>query len=778
MDFHREKKKEQFCRKELINDINGASTVILEQECSDSGEPSPKKQKSSREREDDEIANQALDANDFNWFSTPGIQKILAKRNVKLWDWQIECLRTDGIDAGRNLLFAAPTSAGKTLVGDALLANRLFRSAAGAVALIVLPTVALCEQRSRDLKDMFEGSDVRVVSKFGGRGQAPLARSKRRVACVCTVERANELVTQMTRSDRADEIRFVCIDEIHTVSDSKRGYFLELLVTKIKKSAAAAQIVAMSATLRGDDALAKWMNAAFYETDFRPVPLSVTFKVNDAELDSNKNVVRTIPRQQRQRISPEARASRDYEDLVFLCRETINERASALVFCSSRQACEKMSHQLRSEFEFSKIDYHHAGLDPDRRRCVERDFTSGKTQILCCTSTLAVGVNLPARRVIIYGFEPGDDKATKLHQMIGRAGRYGLDTSGSAVIFCSNDTEFDAALAMYRGAPRSFASPLDDSKMRRLMLEGAQCGLIRTLNDVEAYLKETLRACIDGYDASFVTAARDALLWCQREGLLVYDQTNETWSASSVGLMVGQYLEIETVSTSVKEIKTLVEGGLILEPPIQLLYAMLPAYTGDRTPIPDGFEAAWTSLPSAVVAIAEKLGIQDRGGMVFSESQRKLCRRFYYALVLNAIARETPIHDVCERFGETKRSVHAMRDLATKNGLGLANLCDGIGRSDIGSLFRRLADQVREGCRDDIVELTKLCGSASRARALHSRDIKTCRDIALVGIDKIDAILFGAVDRNSGVSSDAAKHIYETARDALREDAEEIREII
>ena len=286
---------------------------------------------------------------------------------------------------------------------------------------------------------------------------------KRRVACVCTVERANELVTHMTRSERADEIRFVCIDEIHTVSDSKRGYFLELLVTKIKKSAAAAQIVAMSATLRGDDALAKWMNAAFYETDFRPVPLSVTFKVNDAELDSNKNVVRTIPRQQRQRISPEARVSRDYEDLVFLCRETINERASALVFCSSRQACEKVAHQLRSEFEFSKIDYHHAGLDPDRRRCVERDFTGGKTQILCCTSTLAVGVNLPARRVIIYGFEPGDDKATKLHQMIGRAGRYGLDTSGSAVIFCSNDTEFDAALAMYRGAARSFGHTDRDS---------------------------------------------------------------------------------------------------------------------------------------------------------------------------------------------------------------------------------------------------------------------------------------------------------------------------
>ena len=59
-----------------------------------------------------------------------------------------------------------------------------------------------------------------------------------------------------------------------TVSDSKQAYFLELLVTKIRKSAAL-QIVAMSATLfRGDDALAKWMNAAFYEIHFRPVPLS------------------------------------------------------------------------------------------------------------------------------------------------------------------------------------------------------------------------------------------------------------------------------------------------------------------------------------------------------------------------------------------------------------------------------------------------------------------------------------------------------------------------
>ena len=168
----------------------------------------------------------------------------------------------------------------------------------------------------------------------------------------------------------------------------------------------------------------------------------------------------------------EARVSRDYEDLVFLCRETINERASALVFCSSRQACEKVAHQRASALFFVPCVLN---LSSRRLTIITPAWirigggASSATLRAARLKFYVVPRPSPSASIYLRGASSSmvlnrfDDKAAKLHQMIGRAGRYGLDTSGSAVIFCSNDTEFDAALAMYRGAARSFGHTDRDS---------------------------------------------------------------------------------------------------------------------------------------------------------------------------------------------------------------------------------------------------------------------------------------------------------------------------
>lgn len=150
-----------------------------------------------------------------------------------------------------------------------------------------------------------------------------------------------------------------------------------------------------------------------------------------------------------------------------------SNRRPTIVFCHSKADCERLADLLAiasnighrdgstsamaSQTRVSKlqrvllhgIGYHHAGLEVDDRRLVERSFISGKIRVLCATSTLAMGVNLPAHLVVIKGtmaWRGGSngykdlDRASLL-QMIGRAGRPGFDSSGTAVIMTDNDSK-------------------------------------------------------------------------------------------------------------------------------------------------------------------------------------------------------------------------------------------------------------------------------------------------------------------------------------------------
>lgn len=199
----------------------------------------------------------------------------------------------------------------------------------------------------------------------------------------------------------------------------------------------------MSATLPNLNMLAKWLNAKLYYTDFRPVPLSEHLKCGRNILNSKLEKVGEVP-------GEEAEAGDDSENVGQLCIDTIKNGHSALIFCPTKVWCENLAVKLAAYFrklgcgkdavnegtlgwvlrqqlnlnklssvvEHLKISpvgldkelartvpfgvaFHHAGLTLDERDIIEGSFRNGSLRVLCATSTLSSGVNLPARRVII-----------------------------------------------------------------------------------------------------------------------------------------------------------------------------------------------------------------------------------------------------------------------------------------------------------------------------------------------------------------------------------------
>ncbi|XP_006732011.1 DNA polymerase theta [Leptonychotes weddellii] len=398
----------------------------------------------------------------------------------KMFEWQAECLLLGQVLEGKNLVYSAPTSAGKTLVAELLMLKRVLEMRKK--ALFILPFVSVAKEKKYYLQSLFQEVGINVDGYMGS--ASPTGHFSSLDIAVCTIERANGLINRLIEENKMDLLGMVVVDELHMLGDSHRGYLLELLLTKIcyitHKSAScqanlasslsnAVQIVGMSATLPNLEIVASWLNAELYHTNFRPVPLLESVKIGNSIYDSSMKLVREF--------HPNLQVKGDEDHVVSLCYETICDNHSVLLFCPSKKWCEKLADSIAREFynlhhqakglvrsselppvkleqkgllevmdqlkrSPSGLDsilqktipwgvaFHHAGLTFEERDIIEGAFRQGQIRVLAATSTLSSGVNLPARRVIIrtpiFSGQPLDILTYK--QMVGRAGRKGVDT--------------------------------------------------------------------------------------------------------------------------------------------------------------------------------------------------------------------------------------------------------------------------------------------------------------------------------------------------------------
>ncbi|XP_055530140.1 helicase POLQ-like isoform X2 [Wyeomyia smithii] len=469
------------------------------------------------------------------FFGLPSKVKALLrtyKGIEELYDWQKECLGLHAIVERMNLIYALPTSGGKTLVAEILMFREVMLRQKN--TMFIVPYVSLAQEKIASLSPFAVSLDFLVEEYSGGKGTIPpRKRRKKQSIFVCTIEKALVLLNSLIETNRATEIGLVVIDELHMIGEERRGAHLEILLTKIQAIEAGIQVVGMSATIGNLNEIAKFISADIYCRDFRPVELKEYVKCGNDLLEINNKADRLEDafgkkRTQTFNYSEEQRRI-DPDHIIALVVEVIPS-SSCLVFCSTKRQCEQLcallteylpeelltykqkekeelinslkrdgstAALLPTAFQFG-IAYHHSGLTFDERKHIEDAYRAGIISLIICTSTLAAGVNLPAKRVIIRSPFIATNFLTlsRYKQMVGRAGRAGLGEPGDSILICS-PKDITAVCNL-------LCSPMDEAisslhidegvYLKNFILSAVGLGICSSRNDIQRIVTKTLLA--------------------------------------------------------------------------------------------------------------------------------------------------------------------------------------------------------------------------------------------------------------------------------------------
>lgn len=314
-------------------------------------------------------------------------------------------------DAASNWLICAPTGSGKTRMAEWAMEAALKR---GLRAAYIAPLRAIVEEKQAHWATRFDGAEVVAFTGELATGKSVGRPGQQRVL-LFTPEKLSSYVQNWKRNlGWLSEIGVLVIDEFHLIGDRYRGAALEALISRIQRANPFIQIVGLSATLSNAEEIAQWLGARLFVSDWRPVPLQ-------------------------RRVRHFKRASDKAELLLSEVLGTGAEGGKTLAFVNSRRRAESLAIWLREQGVIA--DHSHAGLDGATRERVHGAMRRGELDVLVATTTVEMGVNFPARKVIVYdGYMFGGEAFEPLPvqrylQFCGRAGRPGLDDVGEAVLF-------------------------------------------------------------------------------------------------------------------------------------------------------------------------------------------------------------------------------------------------------------------------------------------------------------------------------------------------------
>ncbi|NXA34020.1 HFM1 helicase, partial [Eudromia elegans] len=422
----------------------------------------------------------------------------------------------------RNFVVCAPTGSGKTVMFELAITRLLMETPMpwlNVKIVYMAPIKALCSQRFDDWKEKFGPIGLSCKELTGDTEMDDLFEIQHAHIIITTPEKWDSMTRRWKGNSIVQLVRLFLIDEVHIIKDESRGATLEVVVSRMKTvqssflrlsenhdAVSSLRFVAVSATIPNAEDIAEWLSdgkmpavCLKIDEDHRPVKLRkvvLGFPCSDSQTEFKFDL------------------TLNYKITSVI--QTYAEQKPALVFCATRKGVQQAASVLAKDAKFLLrieqkqrlqrsanslkdaklrdllmygVAYHHAGMELSDRKIIEGTFTVGDLPVLFTTSTLAMGVNLPAHLVVIKStmhYAGGmfqEYSETDILQMIGRAGRPQFDTTATAVIMTRLSTR-DKYIQMLSGAN------IIESSLHKHLVEHLNAEIVlHTITDVTVALE-------------------------------------------------------------------------------------------------------------------------------------------------------------------------------------------------------------------------------------------------------------------------------------------------
>ncbi|KAL8901398.1 MAG: hypothetical protein Q9207_005230 [Kuettlingeria erythrocarpa] len=364
-----------------------------------------------------------------------------------------------------NLVVSAPTGSGKTVILELSICQLLSGFQADQFKIVYMaPTKSLCAERHKDWQAKFAALGLQCAELTGDTEQGQLRNVQTAGIIITTPEKWDSMTRKWKDHAKLMElVKLFLIDEVHILKET-RGACLEAVVSRMKSVGSNVRFLALSATVPNSEDIAIWLGQGptaqhlpahreRFGEEFRPVKLQkhvVGLQFNGNDWGFDRACDPKLP-------EIVTKYSQKKPMMVFcITRKSTVSTAKLLAnWWASKGARERQwagpTFRLVAQDSDLKetltagVAFHHAGLDISDRHVIEKGFLEGQVNVICCTSTLAVGVNLPCHMVIIKNTMCFQEEGLKeysdleIMQMLGRAGRPQFEDSAVAVIITKQD---------------------------------------------------------------------------------------------------------------------------------------------------------------------------------------------------------------------------------------------------------------------------------------------------------------------------------------------------
>uniref|UniRef100_A0A336LTU1 CSON004458 protein n=1 Tax=Culicoides sonorensis TaxID=179676 RepID=A0A336LTU1_CULSO len=775
----------------------------------------------------------------------------------ELYDWQKECLQLKSVLQRNNLIYALPTSGGKTLVTEILMLREVICRRKN--VLFILPYVSIVQEKVMALSPFAVHFDFLVEEYAAGKGTCPPRKRRTKHSIfIATIEKGLALLDSLISENRSDEIGLIVVDELHLLGEVGRGGTLEILLTKAMLINSNIQIVGMSATIGNINEVAEFLNSDVYTRDFRPVELKEYVKLGNeivginplaSDIDEAFIPSRTVD----YGYSNEAKKL-DPDYITGLVQETIPGE-SCLIFCPTKQNCENVAlllckilspdlklHRGDEKRELMLaierdvgtlcpvlsqtipygIAYHHSGLTSDERKHLEDSYRMGILCVICCTSTLAAGVNLPAKRVILRSPYVGRSFLTlsKYKQMSGRAGRSGQTDSGESILICTlKDLERVKELLF---------SPMDEAKsslaieetfgLQSFILSSIELGLANNRDDLQKIVKRTLlflqskrlqvnvkenvdKILAQLYKTNAVKLKAEAShsYLLQRNESVVIETTQNPLDEQKMQQIPGKParfikgkapLEVSIQGkAAIKACITLEKANilyadlkkaakhLVLMNYLHLLYLATPYDTADQNrPDPSAYYEAYNKLNNDERETARVIGLTEAKARhilqrkQFDPETLRILNRFFITLVLYDLWNGKSVHQTHLKYKIGRGTVQSLMQNAATQASSIMRFCEEIEEFwHFKQLFETLSKRIGYCCTAELLPLMELPSvKVARAKQMYNAGYKTLEQLA-------SAVPADLVQNIEHMGFKVAKQLISAAKAILLERVENLR---